>query len=90
MSSLFCKKLSSNELAKEIQKVVVVVRRKEEKQYKVSYQVKWDDFYAYLYMDKKKDIEFDIGDKVEVNYTEIISSSDPCEANYIDIKKIEK
>ena len=35
----------------EIQKVVVVVGRKEEKQYKVSYQVKWDDFYAYLYMD---------------------------------------
>lgn len=53
----------------EIQKVVVVVGRKEEKQYKVSYQVKWDDFYAYLYMDKKKDIEFDIGDKVEVRGT---------------------
>ena len=34
--------------------------------------------------------KFAIGDKVEVNYTEIISSSDPCEANYIDIKKIEK
>lgn len=34
--------------------------------------------------------KFAIGDKVEVNYTEIISSSDPCEANHIDIKKIEK
>ena len=53
----------------EIQKVVVVVGRKEEKQYKVSYQVKWDDFYAYLYMDKKKVIELDIGDKVEVRGT---------------------
>ena len=52
-----------------IQKVVVVVGRKEEKQYKVSYQVKWDGFYAYLYLDKKKDIELDIGDKVEVRGT---------------------
>ena len=53
----------------EIQKVVVVVGQKEEKQYKVSYQVKWDGFYAYLYLDKKKDIELDIGDKVEVRGT---------------------